>query len=194
MFSQRAEDDDYILPYFGDFVGRFLDIGAAEGKDKSNTHALALKGWSGVCVEPNPSMLVGLIETYRNNPNIQIVAAAVAESEDPLSLFHSSLEFLGSFDDAHRDKWAAQGSPFRDIWLPTITGLDLMKWMPYHLLNIDTEGRSVQTLEALPVELLAQARMVVIEHDERQSRIHDILDTYGLEKRGQTAENLIYAR
>jgi hypothetical protein len=75
--SQNREDD-YILAYFGDFVGRFLDVGAMDGITISNTYALAQKGWKGVCVEPDPQALEGLQRTHGDNPNIVIAPVAIS--------------------------------------------------------------------------------------------------------------------
>ena len=36
------------------FKGTFLDLGAYDGVDLSNTRALTELGWAGVCIEPNP--------------------------------------------------------------------------------------------------------------------------------------------
>ena len=66
MFSQRDEEQ-VILDHFGDRVGTFLDVGAYDGITFSNTHALALKGWSGVCVEASPSCFVKLMKILRTH-------------------------------------------------------------------------------------------------------------------------------
>jgi len=57
MFSQNDEEK-HIVRFFRDKIdkGSFLDIGAYNGKAFSNTHRLALNGWSGVCLEPSPSV------------------------------------------------------------------------------------------------------------------------------------------
>ena len=45
--------DLYVYYMLGD-NGYFVDIGAHDGKDGSNTYALEKAGWNGVCVEPSP--------------------------------------------------------------------------------------------------------------------------------------------
>lgn len=44
----------WIAEHFAGRVGRFLDVGAFDGKTFSNTWRLAQEGWFGVCVEPSP--------------------------------------------------------------------------------------------------------------------------------------------
>ena len=53
-FSQNNEQQ-IIANYFGNFKGTFADIGANNGVTLSNTYALSLAGWYGLCVEPAPS-------------------------------------------------------------------------------------------------------------------------------------------
>ena len=69
MFTQRDEEK-YILEFFKGNTGRFLDIGAANGECFSTTRALALLGWSGVCVEPSPTVLPALRTLYAGNPKV----------------------------------------------------------------------------------------------------------------------------
>src|SRR5688572_15752664 len=54
-YSQNNEQD-VILKYFGDYVGTFLDLGAYDGINLSNTRALVRKGWGGVMVEASPTV------------------------------------------------------------------------------------------------------------------------------------------
>ena len=49
-YSQLGEQD-IILNYFNGKQGTFLDIGANDGKTFSNSYALSLLGWKGVCVD-----------------------------------------------------------------------------------------------------------------------------------------------
>jgi len=53
IYSQNLEQN-YILEYFKDRRGTFIDIGANDGLTLSNTRALVELGWRGVFVEPSP--------------------------------------------------------------------------------------------------------------------------------------------
>ena len=55
MYSQNQEEQ-YILNHFKDKQGTFLDLGAYDGKELSNTRALVEQGWAGCCVEPHPTI------------------------------------------------------------------------------------------------------------------------------------------
>jgi hypothetical protein len=56
MYSQNLEEQ-YILNYFGDYVGTFLDLGCNDCLTFSNTRALALKGWKGIFIDPSPKAM-----------------------------------------------------------------------------------------------------------------------------------------
>lgn len=53
--------DLYVYYVFGE-NGYFVDIGAHDGKDESNTYALEKAGWKGLCVEPSPVHQEALLE------------------------------------------------------------------------------------------------------------------------------------
>jgi FkbM family methyltransferase len=76
-YSQWGEQG-IILDYFGDHVGRFLDIGAYDGMRSSNTRCLSDRYWSGVCIEPAASSFPRLVENHRLNEKITCVQAALA--------------------------------------------------------------------------------------------------------------------
>ena len=83
-YSQRGEEA-VLLEYFGDSVRRFLDCGAYDGKSFSNTLALVERGWGGVCIEPDPQALEGLVRLHGENPNIVIVPYAISAVDGPIT-------------------------------------------------------------------------------------------------------------
>lgn len=62
MYSQNQEEK-YILNHFKDKQGTFLDLGAYNGKELSNSRALVELGWAGCCVEPHPTICAELEKT-----------------------------------------------------------------------------------------------------------------------------------
>ena len=83
-YSQNNEEDLIIgaLDRAGITSGRFLDIGAHDGVFVSNTRRLAELGWRGVCVEASPYVFPKLVDTYRDNPNVELVNAAVSSAAE----------------------------------------------------------------------------------------------------------------
>ena len=52
--TSQNNEQEYILKYYKNFKGKFLDVGAHNGVDFSNSFFLIELGWQGICVEPNP--------------------------------------------------------------------------------------------------------------------------------------------
>lgn len=97
MFSQ-FEEEKIILEYWGDRVASFLDIGAWDGIELSNTRALALKGWSGILVEPEPSAFLRLLNNVSSISGMICVNAAVSGNRE-LRRFHMQNEWGGTLND-----------------------------------------------------------------------------------------------
>ena len=88
-YSQNNEEE-IIVPYFNGQVGNFLDIGAYDGKTFSNTLRLVELGWSGVCVEPDPTSFAALSKLHATNDKIRLVNAAFAENEGTITFYSSN--------------------------------------------------------------------------------------------------------
>jgi len=56
----------------------YVDIGAGDGIDMSNTFELARAGWAGVCLEGYPLRFAQLAQTYRSLPRVTLVRAYVS--------------------------------------------------------------------------------------------------------------------
>ena len=114
MFSQR-EEEKYILEYFTG-TGVFLDIGAYDGKMFSNTHQLALNGWSGVCVEPSPNVFPALDHLYKWNIKIQVHQVCIGETNGMVDFYDSGGDAVSSVKFEHTEKWSEVN--FKKIQVP----------------------------------------------------------------------------
>ncbi|MCT4351746.1 FkbM family methyltransferase [Streptomyces sp. Je 1-79] len=66
MSSQYGQDLFVLQALNGQRGGFFLDSGASDGVDASNTRLLETSyGWSGICVEPNPRLYADLVRNRR---------------------------------------------------------------------------------------------------------------------------------
>ena len=197
-FSQRGEQKQ-ILEYFeGKTDGRFLDIGAADGKTFSTTHALALRGWGGVCIEPNPHMLVPLLKLYADREDISIIAQAAStaydyEAAEGIDMWLTQ-DFLASSDPAHVKRWEAVGVKFRKAEVGEFPVRELRFYGEFHMINIDVEGGNVELLRAMPPDVMKRCKLICIEHDSMDKDVIAICAQYGLKQIHRTEENLILAR
>ena len=66
-----------------------MDLGAFDGYTGSNTRALAEKGWSGVCVEANPSNFTLLLKNCEAFPNVKCLNAAVMKAASIIPFYQA---------------------------------------------------------------------------------------------------------
>lgn len=63
MFYSQAGQDVWVLQKIS--KGFFVDVGAHDGVESSNTYALELAGWKGMCIEPNKEAYKKLVEVRK---------------------------------------------------------------------------------------------------------------------------------
>lgn len=163
-----AEAEAFDLPF------TFLQIGAHDGKtlDPIYPYSQAVGDWCGVCVEPNPSAMKRLRETYPSNifPNVKLLQAAVMPFDgettiyalkNPINPYHATM--LTSVNRQVVEQGARDYGyvgEIEGITVPAITVETLLSQWPFgsgpDLLQIDTEGcdldilRQFARLNALP--------------------------------------------
>ena len=196
MPSQYREDE-IIHEHFGERTGRFLDIGAYDGKTFSNTEALVQGGWEGVMVEASPQCFVLLQSGYRANPDVKCVCCAMGTSVG-LTLFYDSAGAVASLHKSHMEKWAADQKDFMEIYVPIIRPNDLLRTLPgpYHFISLDIEGSSIDVLALFPdfQELGTELICVEVMGSAETQRAHHIMRNWGYKPWQSTEENWLYRR
>jgi len=92
FYSQAKQDEwiCYVLNYKRN--GYFVDLGAYDGIQTSNTYVLEKEfGWSGICVEANPNVYSSLIK----NRSCETVFAAVSDYDGKIQFGHDKIDHLG---------------------------------------------------------------------------------------------------
>jgi FkbM family methyltransferase len=196
MYSQH-EEDDIIGNLFGDYVGRFLDIGANDGHYLSNTLALAERGWCGVAVEPNPETFLALWEHYRSE-QIHVSCCNFAMGlQDGITAFWQATKDngLSTTEHAHALRREAEGLFRQPFWVSMVSIGRLLDQFPGHFdfLSIDTEGTSVDLFQAFPFSRV-QPRVVCVEHDDRVQECIDHAGLWGYRLVHQNPINLIFEK
>jgi len=177
---------------------RFLDIGAYDGIRYSNTHFLALTGWSGVCVEPSHEPFARLARLYRGNPRIVLVHALIGQ-HSKLVQFWSSPDAVATSDPAHHAKWK-ETARFQEVWIPELPLDSLLYGFPgpYDLVNIDCEGKATERIYFdMAGRDFVGARVVCVEWNSVASlktRMVRAARKCGLALEHTTPQNLILAR
>ena len=138
-FSQYDEDIFLSNAFNLNFQGTFLDIGAADGIENSNTYALEKIGWNGLCIEPDPRHIQTLAHNRKN-----ILNAAIRAYEG-FTKFHLS----------PNPTWSSvnnkQPSDVTITILCTTVNDILRSILPRHvnILSVDTEGLELEILQSV---------------------------------------------
>ena len=171
--SAQNKEDRVIVQYFeGKRDGVFVDVGAHDGVQFSNTHLLETDyDWTGVCIEPNPESYRKLV---KNRPNSKCFEVAIVNHEPRRVqlLVPCGVAVLGSTSPSRKgigqilsinpsnvsyQKHSVQGEPLGVILEPMFPELDSFnEWTDgglahdpvYDLLSIDTEWTELDVLKS----------------------------------------------
>ena len=172
-YSQFKEQG-VILDYFKDKQGLFLDIGAYDGKWCSNTHALALSGWNGYCIEANPLNFSRLVTTYEKNDDVELIlATVVTDRKEKLTKLH--LADCVSSPDIEHIKQFPDVKISKSIYTPVLTIPEIfsLAGTKFDFINIDVEGNSVELFYTLMKHI--GVKCICVEADKRNKEITDYM-------------------
>lgn len=203
MYSQ-GQEDQWIASYFGNEVGTFADFGANDGVQFSNSRALALKGWSGVLVEPSPTCFARLRELYADNKLIELHNVGMCEGNGP-AILHESGAHVGNGDHgllstvkpSEMKRWQGTGTTFQPTEMECVTFLELLRrseFAHFDFITIDVEGLDYEVMSQIDL-LHVGCRMLVIENNGKdEHRFVKYCWEYGMRLWKKNAENLCFIR
>lgn len=191
-YSQRDEQE-HILAAVGSNVGRFLDIGAWNARDLSNTRALFEIGWGGVMIEPSPEPFLGLLREYGNEPLVSLICAAVG-FERTMTRLHATADALSTTSEDSFEKWKENGGFYGSFYTPVITIPEILnQFGAFDFVSIDTEGTSVDLFHAL-MDTAMRPRSICVEHDNRIVECTARAQSAGYRVAYMSGENLVFSR
>ena len=179
-YSQLGQDRDVLQIYN---KGYYVEVGASDGIELSNTYALELKGWKGICVEPIPARYEKLVK----NRNAICVNKAVYHTSDVEVVFSISntYDLLSGIKDyltAYKDKVLSNHT---DITVETKTLNDILNDASAPLfieyLSLDTEGTELEILKSVDLKKYTFG-IIDVEHNFQEpirSQIREYLESYG---------------
>ncbi len=192
MYSQSGEDDAILKAVANVKGGKFLDIGAADPKVISNTRALYEAGWGGVCIEPSPLLIPGLLAEYGKDYRVRVFQAVVG-CESIVTDLHLNSELLSTTDAKHKAKWAeAHWLGHFLIHQITLETVALM-FGGFNFVSIDTEGTSVE-LALRMLKLGWEPECFCVEHDKRMDEVAIPATRRGYQLIFASAENAVFVR
>ena len=205
-FSQNGEQQ-IILDFFESENHRrntFLDIGANDGITLSNTYALSLLGWRGVCIEPTQSAFLKLQNLYKENKKVKCINAGVSNKTEVSKIYESlnwssSSAPQGILSTLHSDnKLRFEGMEWKESEIILYSYNDLESFYNiedevFDFINVDVEGHELIVLDQIN-DLLKKCRLLCVERtddDEKNSELENKIVSYGFEIIHRTTDNII---
>jgi len=195
MFSQNKEEE-YILGYFqekGIEKGKFLEIGAYDGKTFSNVYALILKGWYGKALEPSPTIFPRLKENMKDF-DVQLINKAIGLRDEFGVPFYDCDDAVGTFDEDHHTLWKNQ-IDYKQTKVDIISVETLFEEeVDYDMINLDVEGLNWEIFQELPFDRLTNLKLICVEHNNKINEMTDLISEYGFKEIHRNGENIIFVK
>uniref|UniRef100_A0A6C0DLZ9 Methyltransferase FkbM domain-containing protein n=1 Tax=viral metagenome TaxID=1070528 RepID=A0A6C0DLZ9_9ZZZZ len=184
-YSQIGQDLEVLKFYNNKTEGFFVEIGASDGIELSNTYLLETQyNWKGVCVEPIPKRFELLC---KNRPNSLCYDHAVYSTSNTPVIFDicTSYDLLSGISDKI-DCHNIAGNKTQ-ITVNTISFNDLLEksnapsFIDY--LSLDTEGSELDILRSVDLQKYTFG-LIDVEHnfvEPKRSQIRDLLTSNGYE-------------
>lgn len=191
MAWSQNNEEEVILEYFKEKTGRFLDVGAYNAQTFSNTFALVERGWSGVSIEPSPTVFNAAVKNCEAYPSVDLVNAALAVERGLIQFYDSNGDAVSSTSIEHTQKWHMVN--FKKFYVNTVTIEDILTKFGEHfdMVSLDVEGTNLELLRTLPLERMG-TRLIVIEHDNKWNEMLEYCQ--GFHEIHRNGENIILAK
>jgi len=190
-YSQLNQDIEVLQHYNNKKNGYFVEIGASNGIELSNTYLLETEyNWKGICVEPIPERYELLC---KNRPNSLCSNKAVYIESNLILSFDIAndcdlLSGLSNHIDYHKEK---VDNNKRQINVETILLNDLLEESNSPLfidyLSLDTEGSELEILKSINFSKYIFG-IIDVEHnyvEPRRTDIYNLLLEHGYKYKGE---------
>lgn len=156
--------------------GYFVEVGANDPIERSQTWHLEQLGWTGVLIEPQPDLAVKLVKSRR----AVVFAAACSSPKDAGGTL--PLYVAGPLSSLNREHMAPGAEPESVIEVPVRTLDDILAEAnspsPIDFLSIDVEGHELEVLHGFDFARW-KPRMIMIEDHVGSLEKHWYLQSSG---------------
>jgi FkbM family methyltransferase len=183
FYSQSGQDYFVYNTIYQQKKGYFIDVGALDGIESSNTYKLEQMGWSGICIEPNPDMYDNLL----NNRNCIIDNSAISEKKKVLDFIkHIDTPAYSGFYDTNKNNNLLKYREHEIIKIKTVTLNEIIKkykspkFIDY--IDIDVEGHEyecIKSIDFLNFKFGLIGIEIKPEDGDRFNKIEKYLHKYG---------------
>jgi len=155
-YKSEHGQDNYVDNYFqGMRNGFYVEIGAHVGLEKSNTYFFQFaRGWSGICIEPNPQLYPRLVANRASKICICFPYAIDSYSGEASFIPADFWGRLNNRVDKRDVKDFYQDTGQEKVTVPVRTLQQVLDTMPSRpacidYLSIDTEGNDLNVLKGI---------------------------------------------
>ena len=192
-YSQIRQDLKVLEYYNNKKNGYFVEIGANDGINLSNTYLLESKyNWKGICVEPVPSIYQKL---KKNRLSINISNACYNTNNEYVDIVEANL-LSGIKKDIDKHHKKTENKKIVKVMTKTLTNIlnenNAPKYIEY--LSIDTEGSELKILQGIDFDKY-RFGYINIEHNNvepKRSQMKDLLIKNGYKYMGENKWDDIY--
>jgi FkbM family methyltransferase len=200
-----AGEDQIVLGWLEQFHRlsggevRYLDIGANDPINNSNTFLFYSLGAKGVLVEPNPES-IGKLERTRKRDTILNVGCAFDERRSA-KLKRLTSHVFSTFVDAQASRivtasedWKSRQAVVDEIEVPLISANEIIDRHftdGIDFISIDAEGVDMAILKSIDLTRF-KAKMICVEASSPLVEFDAYLSQFGYERFARTPDNLIY--
>ena len=172
-YSQFGEDL-VINFFFGNYIGKYVDVGCYHPIKYNNTTLLHKKGWKGVNIDLNKTT-IDLFNVCRND-DLNIVACLSDKNEDVSIYFDSEFSALNSIYPDNSKKFKFKNK--KRINIKTQIFSELVK-DNFDFLNIDCEGNDYKILKTINLKRYTPKLINIEVNQDSKTDIYNYLKLNG---------------
>jgi FkbM family methyltransferase len=161
--------NEIYLKYFGyKSDGFFVDVGAYDGVDKSNTWALAEAGWKGICYEPVILSYNLCVQAHLYH-RVKSILTCIGNKKGTTDFYVAGVLSTYNENYYHSDYWhedykGAEKITSNIITLDESLEINLVK-PEFDLLSLDVEGSETDVLNGFNINYW-KPKMAIVEAQE----------------------------
>jgi FkbM family methyltransferase len=164
LLSREISDHEMrlVAAFFGNIKGYFVEVGANDPRERSQTWLLEQAGWTGVLVEPQPDLAAEL----RARRKAKVFGVACSSPENAGR--ELPLHVAGPLSSLDRRRMAPGATPERVIDVPvrTLDSVLAEAATPanFNFLSIDVEGHEIEVLSGFDIERWRPQLILLEDH------------------------------
>jgi FkbM family methyltransferase len=176
--SRNASDHEMrlVAAFFGNIKGYFVEVGANDPRERSQTWHLEQAGWTGILIEPQPDLATKL----RANRKAKIFEVACSSPENAGR--ELPLHVAGPLSTLDRKHMAPGATPEKVITVPirTLDSILMEAGCPakFDFLSIDVEGHEIEVLRGFDIAHW-RPRLILLEDHVADLSKHRYLTASG---------------